>query len=137
MGNEPQSKSHLERAVHIASDVASVQHALGLYWVRAKQLKKALHYLKAATKTNDRSLQYFYVYAIAQESDGQIDKAIETLKQANQLWPNQYNILMTLIQYLEKSGDTKQSLTYLSQLSAIAPADPQVIQRINRLKQAQ
>ncbi|MCU7835342.1 MAG: tetratricopeptide repeat protein [gamma proteobacterium symbiont of Taylorina sp.] len=105
-------------------------------WVREKQLKKAIHYLEATSKTNDRSLQYFYVYAIAQETDGQIDKAIETLKQANQLWPNQYNILMTLIQYLEKSGDTKQSLTYLSRLSAIAPRDPQLIQRINCLKQA-
>ena len=135
MGNESQSKRLLERAVHVAPDFGSVQHAFGLYWVRKKQLKQALHYLEAATKTNDRSLQYFYVYAVAQESDGQINKAIETLKQANQLWPNQYNILMTLIQYLEKSGDTKQSLTYLSRLSAIAPGDPQVIQRINRLKQ--
>ncbi len=136
MGDDQQTRKYLERAVNIDPDMGAAQHALGLYWVRQKQLNRALPFLEAATKTDDRSQRYFYVYAIAQETSGDIDNAIETLKQANQLWPNQYDILLVLIQYLEKSGKTEQSWKYLSLLSAIAPKDPQVVRRVNRIKQS-
>ncbi len=117
-----------------APDSADVQHSYGLYWVRQGKTGEAMPYLKAATEQENSSVRYAYVYSVAQESIGQIEGAIETLKQTNQTWPNQYDILLTLVLYLEKSGREKESYPYLSRLSAIAPNDPEVKRRIKRLQ---
>ena len=51
-------------------------------------------YLKAATLQNDASAYYSYVYAVALENRGDRKAAIEVLREANQRWPNQYEILL-------------------------------------------
>ena len=72
---------------------------------------------------------------MALDAADQTSAAIDTLQVANQRWPNHYDILMALVQYLEKSQRKAESWPYLSQLSAIAPNDPAVRQRIDQLKQ--
>lgn len=124
MGDEVKTKETLERAIKVAPDSAAIQHSYGLYWVRQKKIVDSLPYLKAATKQEGRTGRYFYVYALALESVGSINDAILVLKQANDEWPNRYELLLTLINYLDQAGRGNESLLYFLKLSAIAPKDP-------------
>ncbi|MFT5571583.1 MAG: tetratricopeptide (TPR) repeat protein [Cryomorphaceae bacterium] len=124
----------LLKAVSIAPDSGAAQHSLGLFFVRQQDYASAIKYLKLATKQNDAAPYYAYVYSVALENQGQMDEAIASLKSADDLWPNQYEILLTLVLYLEKSGNDQQILPYLSKLSAIAPSAPAVQQLVSKYR---
>ena len=134
INDEAQARETLTTALAVAADSAAVQYSYGLYQVRSGKTKEALKYLKNSTKLENSSARYFYTYALAQESLGQISGAIDTLKQANQNWPNQYDILLTMINYLINSGKKNESWKYLSNLSMIAPTDPKVKLLIKKLR---
>lgn len=129
-----EEKPLLDKALKIAPDSGAAQHSVGLYYVRRKNYQTALNHLKLAVEQVDASPYYAYVYSVALENQGQLTKAIDSLKAANQRWPNQYELLMTLVLYYEKSGDTNAALPYLSKLSAIAPGSPAVKELINKLQ---
>ncbi len=134
LGDEEKALATLQKAILVAPDSGAIQHSYGLYWVRQGQLETALGYLKAATEQGDSFVRYSYVYAVALESSGQLENAIKTLEAANQQWPNQYDVLLSLILYLEKAGRAPESWTYLSNLSAIAPNDPEVKRRLASMR---
>ena len=69
---------------------------------------------------------YAYVYAVALDNRGNTGEAIKVLADANERWVNQYDLLMTLILYLEKTGNTMSIYKYLSALTAIAPNQAEV-----------
>ena len=127
-------KQHLDKAIALDPDNAAAQHAYGLFLIRQKQTQNALAYLRRATEVEPTQVRFFYVYAVALDSVMQTQQAIETLQQANQRWPNHYNILLALVEYLEKSQREKESWPYLSTLSAIAPNDPAIKGRVERLR---
>lgn len=131
-GRFTEEQSLIEKALKIAPDSGAVQHSIGLFYVRQKNYSVALEHLGLATEQVDAAPYYAYIYAVALESQGRVGDAINGLKAADQRWPNQYEILLTLILYLEKSGDSDSVLPYLSKLSAIAPAAPEVKQLINK-----
>ena len=135
LDNTLDEEIQLQTALNIAPDNAAVQHSYGLYLIRQKQTDKALGHLQRATEMQQSQPRYFYVYAVALESNNQLDSAIEVLKQADERWPNQYNLLMTLVLYLEKAQRQAESWPYLSRLSAIAPNDPEVKRRVQALQQ--
>ena len=57
---------------------------------------------------------------------------LQVLEKANERWPNQYDLLMTLAIYLEKAGDKQSIYEYLSALTAIAPNAPDVKQLVKK-----
>lgn len=132
-GDKEAEKSCLETALALDENNSAVQHAYGLYLVRQQKPEAALPHLRRATEVEPTEMQFFYVYAVALESLGEVSEAIKQLKTTDDRWPNQYTILMALVQYLEKAGRDEESWSYLSKLSAIAPDDPAVKQRVNRL----
>ena len=132
-----EEKPLLEKALSIAPDSAAAQHSMGLYHVRQQDYASALVHLKLAIEQADASPYYAYVYGVALENQGQLKEAISSLKTADLRWPNQYELLMTLILYLEQAGETEQVLPYLSKLSAIAPSAPAVQQLINKYRGGQ
>ncbi|MFD2230442.1 tetratricopeptide repeat protein [Alkalimarinus sediminis] len=134
MGDESEALNILKRAIAVAPDSGAIQHSFGLYWIRQGQLEKALSYLKAATEQDDSVVRYAYVYGVALESAGQLESAIKILEAANEQWPNQYDLLFSLILYLEKAGRVSESWPYLSNLSAIAPNDPEVKRRLANMR---
>lgn len=122
-------------ALKVAPDSGAVHHSLGLLYVRQKDYLAAIKHLELATKQADASPYYAYVYAVALDNQNQLEEAIVTLENANLLWPNQYELLMTLVLYYEKAGRQNEILSVLSKLSAIAPAAPAVKQLINKYGQ--
>lgn len=135
LDNNEQEHHYLKQALSAHQDNAAAQHAYGLFLIRDNQKAQAIRHLRRATEAEPSQARYFYVYAVALDAADQTSAAIDTLQVANQRWPNHYDILMALVQYLEKSQRKAESWPYLSQLSAIAPNDPAVRQRIDQLKQ--
>jgi len=131
---ETEAGEMLTRAVLVAPDSAMAQHALGLQLVRSGNYDKALSYLQLAAELEESQPRYHYVYAVALESQGQMEKSIQSLAEAVEQWPNQYDLLFTLINFMEKQGRLAETGEYISQLSRIAPASPQVKNLVARFQ---
>jgi tetratricopeptide (TPR) repeat protein len=133
--NADKERELLIRAIDVAADSGAAQHSLGLFYVRAKDYRSALVHLALSVEHDDAAPYYAYVHAVALENDGDIDEAITALRAANVRWPNQYEILMTLTLYLEKSGKEDEILPVLSALSQIAPGAPDVQKLVKKYGQ--
>ncbi|MBQ0721053.1 MAG: tetratricopeptide repeat protein [Gammaproteobacteria bacterium] len=125
-GREAQAADLLKRALKMTPDSGAVQHSYALLLIRKGDYQAALPHLKLAIEQTDAQARYAYVYAVALDELGQTAAAVQALVAATKRWPNQYDLLMTLVFYLEKSANTSSIYTYISQLTAIAPADPAV-----------
>jgi hypothetical protein len=54
------------------------------------------------------------------------------LAAAAERWPNQYDLLMTLVIFMDKTGKTDGIYKYISALTAIAPNSPEVKQLVQK-----
>lgn len=131
-GKVEQAEQLMAQALQVAPDSAAIQHAMGLQLIRNKNYEGALTYLERATTLHDAQPRHWYVYAIAQESTGNSKAAIQTLIKANKRWPNQYDLLLTLVLYLDKTGQTMTIKNHIANLRKIAPDSPQVQQLIHK-----
>jgi tetratricopeptide (TPR) repeat protein len=134
---DPEVQKHLLKAIEVAPDSAGAQHAYGLYLVRQKQVSDAIPYLRKAATINDAQPRFSYVYAVALDSIGSTDSAIVHLKTADKRWPNQMDILNTLLQYADKQNQLASHLPYLSKLSALSPSSPLVKQLLQKYQSRQ
>jgi Flp pilus assembly protein TadD len=116
----------------VAPDSATVQYAVGLQFIRGKNYKDALVHLKQSSELSDSQPRYAYVYAVAQDSVGNTNAAIDTLLSATERWPNQLDLLSTLVLYLDKVGEVESIRQHLDALQIIAPNSPQVLQLLNK-----
>jgi tetratricopeptide (TPR) repeat protein len=126
--NEQDSEAEvlLRRALLVAPDSGAVQYSYGLLSIRKHQYDLALFHLELATLQYDAQARYTYVYAAALDDRGKTKQAVKILVDATQRWPNDFDLLMMLIFYLEKTGSTDSIYKYISRLSAVAPAAPEV-----------
>jgi len=129
---ESKAKTYLDRALAFAPDSGAVNYSYGLSLVRQTKYEEALPFLKAATQQMDSEPRYAYAYAVALDSINRTKQALVFLEQANAHWPNQYNLLMTQVLYMEKLGQTENMPGLLSKLSRLAPNAPEVKQRVRR-----
>jgi len=134
IGRNTEAKALLAKALKIAPDSAGVQHSYGLMLIRESQYDQALPYLQEAFELPTGQPRYAYVYAIALDNQQQLSEAIAVLEAANKRWPNQTDLLLTLVRYLEKNNEINKAYRYLSDLSRIAPGSPQVQQLLQRLQ---
>jgi len=123
--------SLLQQALKLAPESAAVSHSYGLHLVRQKQYREALSYLAQAVDQADAIPRFAYVYAVALHSQGQTEQAIRVLVKAVQRWPGQYNLLLTLVTYLDRSGQSLLLADYLEELQMLAPDAP-VVQNLMR-----
>lgn len=135
VGDELNAERTLKQAIKVAADSGAVQHSYGLNLVRLGRKNEALEHLRLATQQDDANSRFYYVYAIALDGEGMTEKAIAVLQSANEQWPNQQDVLFGIVTFLERLGRDKESLKYLSNLSAIAPNDPAVRARLQRISQ--
>ena len=94
-----------------------LQHALGLYYIRAKAYKKALPFLEKAA-TNSTNTQYAYVYAVA-TAKNDMKKAIVILERALQNNQGDLQTLNALVYYTKTLGMQKKSDAYQRQMDMI------------------
>ena len=105
----------------IEPDNADVRHALGLYLVRKHDYVEALDQLRRAHELMPANARYAYVYAIALNSVGQTQDALEVLKQANAQHPADFDILIALATISRDLGDRQAAIGYAEELVRAAP----------------
>jgi len=106
LNRDKEAAAVLEAALDDVADKAVVLHALGLTYIRLEQTENALEHLRAAADTAPGVPRYRYVYAVALFDTGQQKQGIAELKRLRNGFPRDTQILMTLISFLERSGDT-------------------------------
>ena len=129
-GKEDKAAILLKKAVDFAPDSGAANFSYGLSLVRRGETPAARPYFKAATRQADATPRYSYVYAVALESLSDIEAAIDVLGDANRTWPNQFDLLMLQVAYLEKSGSAPDVIPLLRTLQKIAPEAEGVRQRL-------
>ncbi len=133
-GQSAKSEELLNRALTVAPDSGASHYSYGLMLIRKKEYQNALGHLKSAVQKLDASPGYAYAYAVALEHQGELTQAIQALADANDKWPNQYDLLVALVLYCDQAGDTTSAYAYLSSLSALAPHAPKVRELVNKFR---
>ena len=132
--NEAKVEPLLQRALIVAPESGAAQHSYGLSLVRKQRYKEALPYLKAAVDASDALPRYAYVYAVALDNDNSTINSINVLIDGGRRWPNQYEVLMTLVLYLEKTGMSSSIPPFIAKLQSLAPEAPEVQRLIERYR---
>ncbi len=125
-GLEDRAKFTLSRALKVAPDSAAVNHSYGLFLVRQQRYTEALNYLEQGARLLNSQPRYAYIYAVALDSMGNTETSIDFLYEAIETWPNQFDLLVTLVSYLEKMGRENEIAQPLSLLHSFAANTPEV-----------
>jgi predicted CXXCH cytochrome family protein len=134
IGSDGEAGALLQRALEIAPDSANANHAYGLYLVRSGKQGEALDYLATATRQEDTNPRHVYVYAVALDSTGQTDAAIQIIDEASGRWPNNIDLYYLQVSYMDKTGNTQDIHRYLSPLATVAADNPQVRRWMGKYK---
>lgn len=132
IGSDGESGPLLRRALEIAPDSANANHAYGLYLVRSGKQNEALDYLATATRQEDTNPRHVYVYAVALDSTGQTEAAIQVIDEASKRWINNIDLYFLQVSYMDKTGNTGDIQRYLSPLAAVDADNPQVRRWISK-----
>ena len=109
----------LLKAKQVAEDNADLHHALGLLLVRQKKTDAAVIELGAAARLAPENYHYIYVYAVALNSTGKTDEAIELLKIAHDRFPDNVDILQALISFNRDAGNEFAAKRYMKKLEQL------------------
>ena len=109
----------LLKAKQVAANNADVRHALGLLLVRQQKTDQAVVELEAAARLAPENARYIYVYAVALNSTGRAQKAIEQLLVAHDRFPGNIEILQALITFNRDAGNTFAAERYMKKLNSM------------------
>ncbi|WP_428818566.1 multiheme c-type cytochrome [Microbulbifer sp. MCCC 1A16149] len=113
---EADSEALLRDALSNTFDKAPIQHTLGLGLVRQKRMTEALEMLQASAHSNSATPRYIYVYAIALNSQGKPDRAIDELERGLTQFPGDRQILSALVSIHREQGNAALAQKYQQQL---------------------
>ncbi len=132
-GREDEAEKVLRQGVTLAPGDPGIHHALGLTLVRQKRMREAILELqKAATLPPERA-HYVYVYAVALDSLGQTDRALEVLAAAHGRHPGNREILSALASLSAKSRHWAAAVGYARKLVELDPSDPEAQKFLDEL----
>lgn len=122
---DQEGEHFLRQALNLAPNDAAVHHALGLLLIRTGEKAEAMTALKDAWELQSDNPQYGYVYGIALHSTGENKKAAAVLEKIHLRYPNDRQILMTLITIHRDLGNTNIALQFAKKLEALSqPRQP-------------
>jgi len=121
LGMEEAALELLQQAVAQNPDAATARHALGLSLVRLQRYPEALAELALAAKLDPGDASFVYVYAVALNSLGEPQQAIQTLRDALAQHPRNREMLTALVSFLRDSGDAEGAARYADKLRALQP----------------
>jgi tetratricopeptide (TPR) repeat protein len=116
LGMENEALELLQQAVKQNPDAAAPHHALGLTLVRLQRYPQALAELELAARLEPGDAGFVYVYAVALNSLGEPQKAIQTLQDALERHPRNRDILSALVSFMRDSGDVEGAGRYAEKL---------------------
>ncbi len=102
-------------------DNAAVEHALGLQYVRSRQMPQAMTALAKAARLQPDNARYAYVYAVALDANGETARAIKALQAVHARHPYDRDVLMALVGFSKALGNSTAALAYARQLVDMDP----------------
>ncbi len=113
---------------------ADLHHALGLAKVRQKKTGESIVDLAQAALLAPGNRRYQYVYAVALQSTGDIDKAIEVLETSLKQYPGDPETLYTLVTFNQQAGRLPAALSYARKLQSMFPNNPDIKKLLETLQ---
>jgi tetratricopeptide (TPR) repeat protein len=133
MQRDQEATELLLAGLKINPESAMLKHAAGLSYARQQQLDKALEYLADAAKSAPDVPRFSYVYAIALNSTGRVDLALQELTAAHSRHAGNAEILFALVTVNRDAGNTSAAKEYALKLSALMQGEPVVEQLLQSL----
>jgi tetratricopeptide (TPR) repeat protein len=101
---EPAAEQVLREGLATNADAAALHHSLGLLLVRGNEQDKALLELEMSTTLDPGNARFAYVYAVALNSLGRIDRSIDVIQDAAIRFPADFDIRWALVSILRDQG---------------------------------
>jgi Flp pilus assembly protein TadD len=133
VGRDRDGELLLERALTRAPRDPTLLHARGLLLVRMNRLGDALVDLESATRMAPDVPRYAYVYAVALNSAGEPDRAVQLVYQALERQPFDRDLLSLGISLHRDQGDFGRARDLARRLLEVAPNDPAILRMIGEL----
>ena len=124
----------LRQAMVLAPGMAAPEHALGLLLVRNKQYSQALEHLRKAKNLAPENTRYAYIYAVAANSTGDSEAAIEALAAVLVRDAQNVDALRALVGIYYSKRDVANTLIYAEQVIRLEPNDRELAQLIEHLR---
>jgi predicted CXXCH cytochrome family protein len=134
LGREIEAANLLSAGIDEVAESADLYHALGLSKIRQQQTANAINDLARATSLAPESRRYQYVYAIALQSVGDIDKALEVLQASLERNPSDLEVLYALVTFNRDAGRKPSALKYAKQLQSMLPENPDITKLVQSLQ---
>jgi tetratricopeptide (TPR) repeat protein len=131
--NDAEGETLLRKAIAIDPNVAQLHYALGLLLARQKRQDEALGSLKTALDMDPDQASHAYGYAIALNSAGQPQRAVEVLEESLRRNRNHRDLLIALVTINRDRGASEQAVTFARRLFELAPQDPAYQQLLRSL----
>jgi len=113
---EAEAMQQLQLALVKAPQSAEVHHALGLAHIRIKQYQPAIASLAKAHQLAADNARFAFVYAVALNSTGQQQQALEVLENWQKNRPININIANFLVQLYRQRGDMSKAQYWRNKL---------------------
>ncbi|UCD30800.1 MAG: tetratricopeptide repeat protein, partial [Desulfobacterales bacterium] len=120
-GREGEGEEILRSGLEIIKDSPEILHSLGLLLVRNKRMSVAIKALEKAANLRRENPRFSFVYAVALNSIGQNEKALEFLQKAQKNHPYNRDILFTLVTINRDIGHLDSALKYVRRLIELEP----------------
>jgi len=121
--DEAQAERILRDGLGAAPNDATLHHALGLLYARAKKSNDAVTELGRAVSLEAGNARFVYVYAVALEGVHRMPEAIRVLAQGRVAHPRDRDLLFALASAYRDTGDRVSALRYARLLVESFPQD--------------
>jgi tetratricopeptide (TPR) repeat protein len=135
LGQEPQAEKVLREGLARTPADASLHHVLGLALARQQRLPDAVSELAKASQLAPTNLRYRYVFAVALNSAGQAETAINVLEATHKDFPPDREVLLGLITFNRDLGQPTAAKRWADTLLALLPNDQGAQQLRDSLEQ--
>jgi predicted CXXCH cytochrome family protein len=134
-GRDTDGEKLLRQSLALDRRNAAAQHALGLLLIRQQRLSEAVAALAEAAALDRDNPRYGYVYAVALNSSGQRQQAIQVLEAVLDRQPNHRDTLLALAVYQRDAGQWEAARNYARRLVELEPDDPRLQALLRQLNQ--
>ncbi|MBL0708772.1 MAG: hypothetical protein JJW00_06995 [Sulfurimonas sp.] len=117
-GRTKEAFNILSKGIKTIPNIGILHHALGLWYVRNKESKKAIVELKKAVELDKNNARFAYVYAISLGGQDP-KKAIAILEDAYTTHKADISIVSGLVYYYKQIGDIKRTVKYEKKLKKL------------------
>jgi tetratricopeptide (TPR) repeat protein len=120
LNDDKAAEAILDQGLAVAPHSASINHALGLLMIRQQQAEKAVDVLRHAAELEPANQRYTYVYAVALNSTGHKQAAIDAMQAAHEQFPNNTEILSALVAFHRDAGNAFAAEAYYNKLQKLS-----------------